>query len=75
MLLISTTALPVKIASSVRSSIPSHFKLARGFPEFKPKEYMLNYNTAKEAEILGMKYRSAETTAIDILNDFGKRGW
>ena len=75
MKLTMSISLAAKVAHSVRSAIPSHFKLAPGCPEFTPKEYMLVYDTTKEAGILGMKYRSAETVTRDMLNDFGRRGW
>jgi hypothetical protein len=70
-----SSAPPVKIANSIRSSIPPHFKLAQGYPEFEPKEHMLRNDTAKEARILGIYYTSAETLTRDTLNDFGRRGW
>ena len=69
-LLISSTHL-VKVANSVGS----HFKLARGYPEFKPQEYMLRYDTSKEASILAINYTSAEALTRDTLNDFERRGW
>lgn len=36
---------------------------------------MIQYDTAKEARILGLKYRSKEETARDALADFEARGW
>ena len=70
-----SVSLTAKVAHSVRSAVPSHFKLAPGYPEFTPKEYMVNFDTTKEARILGIRYRSAETVTKDMLNDFGRRGW
>jgi hypothetical protein len=72
-----SSPLPAKLANSVRSTAPSssNLKLARGYPDFKPEIYMLDYDTTKEARILGIKYTSAEKSTTDMLNDFGRRGW
>jgi len=65
----------IKVAHSVRPSIPSHFKLAQGYPEFKPQEYLVRYDTAKEASILAIDHTGADVLTRETLNDFGRRGW
>ncbi|TFK23744.1 D-lactaldehyde dehydrogenase [Coprinopsis marcescibilis] len=53
--------------------LPSH-KIATGFPDVK-RVYSIRYDTAKEQEIYGLKYKSKEETTKDILQDFAARGW
>lgn len=38
-------------------------------------DYPFKLNAAKSVKILGIKYRSMEETAKDILVDFKSRGW
>ncbi|KAF8878448.1 hypothetical protein BD779DRAFT_1554696 [Infundibulicybe gibba] len=56
-------------------SHPLH-KLAKGIPGAGLKAvHKINYNTAKEARLLGVKYRSKEEMTRDTLIDIESRGW
>ncbi|KAG6856805.1 hypothetical protein H0H87_000502 [Tephrocybe sp. NHM501043] len=58
------------------SPIPSHPKLAVGYPgagaTAKPP---VAYDSSKAARILGIKYRTKEDVTRDTLADFENRGW
>ncbi|KAK0199490.1 D-lactaldehyde dehydrogenase [Desarmillaria ectypa] len=57
------------------SPIPSH-TLPKGVPGAgKGTKYAVDYDTAKEKRILGLKLRTKEETARDTLADFERRGW
>ena len=60
------------------SPLPSH-KFQLGFPEITQVEgepvYMITYDNSKQADILGIKFRTKLETTKDILEDFSKRGW
>ncbi|KXN93298.1 NADPH-dependent methylglyoxal reductase GRE2, partial [Leucoagaricus sp. SymC.cos] len=53
--------------------LPSH-PLSQGFPELK-RVYDVQYTREKQERIFGMKLRTIEETARDILTDFSARGW
>ena len=51
-------------------------ELPKGEPSLtEGHQYILNYDTNKAEKVFGIKYRSREETARDMLVDFEKRGW
>ena len=69
----------VDAANSVSSSSLLSHKLQPGFPEINQIEgepvYMIRYDNSKQADILGIKFRTKLETTKDTLDDFVKRGW
>ncbi|KAH6904335.1 D-lactaldehyde dehydrogenase [Coprinopsis sp. MPI-PUGE-AT-0042] len=64
----------IDAANSVQPSpLPNH-KIPKGFPDVE-RVVKRRLDTKKEQGILGLKYKSKEDTARDILEDFAKRGW
>lgn len=51
------------------------YKLPMGIPGARKNAKPTRFNTAKEARILGMKYRGIEETTKDILEDYQKHRW
>lgn len=51
------------------------YKLSTGVPGARKNAKPTRFNTAKEARILGMKYRGIEETTKDILEDYQKHRW
>ncbi|KAL6299277.1 NAD-P-binding protein [Sparassis latifolia] len=48
-----------------------------GNESYKPEEavYVIKYNTAKAAKLLGLKYHTIEESTRDMIADFKVRGW
>jgi hypothetical protein len=53
--------------------LPNH-PPAKGSPGLE-RVYNIQYDTAKEKRIFGIKLRTKEETLRDTLDDFAKRGW
>lgn len=64
------------VANSINPSpIPSH-TLPKGVPGAGADAvYLFQFDTTKQARILGIKFRSKEDSARDLLEDFERRGW
>ena len=74
----------VDAANSLSPSPLLSHKFQRGFPEINNNQvegdddgpvYMTTYDNSKQADILGIKFRTKLETTKDILEDFSKRGW
>ncbi|KAF9442584.1 D-lactaldehyde dehydrogenase [Macrolepiota fuliginosa MF-IS2] len=53
--------------------LPNH-PPAKGVPGLE-KSYSIQYNTAKEKRIFGIKFKTMEETTRDTLENFAERGW
>ncbi|KAF8996443.1 hypothetical protein BDQ17DRAFT_1429725 [Cyathus striatus] len=64
----------VDVANALNPSPPLSDPLPKGFPGLERRQ-LIKFDTSKSERILGMKYRSMEETARDVLFDFVSRGW
>ncbi|KAK7692465.1 hypothetical protein QCA50_004090 [Cerrena zonata] len=61
----------------VNAARKSSSSISAGNTAYKAADtiYPIDINPAKSVELLGMKYRTMDETARDILEDFAKKGW
>ena len=68
----------VDAANSLSPAPPLSHRIQRGFPEITQVEgkpvYKVTFDNSKQANILGIKFRTKLETTKDILEDFSKRG-
>ena len=68
----------VDAANSLSPSPLLSRKFHPGFPEVFEGErpvYTTTFDNSKQADILGIRFRTKLETTRDILEDFSKRGW
>ena len=66
----------VDTANSISPAPVLSHKIQSGFPEITKGEpvYMFTYDNSKQANVLGINFRTKLETTKDILEDFSKRG-
>ena len=60
---------------AAHAAFPS--KIAAGNTAYEPSQakHRMYYNVTRSQQVLGMKYRTFEETAVDTLKDFEARSW
>ena len=61
----------VNVAHAIDSSLPAGNPSA----DLSKAKYPLRYDNAKSRSLLGVKYRTMEETARDIIVQFKEKGW